>query len=133
MDTDIAALKTRLYLGGIVILAAGLCGAILIYLTAADASNSAGSYVIVNGVSYPMDLTHSKAYVHELERFGGKAAVLFDELYRWFVSLWQGKSLAITIAWLSSLVSAGIFLFAANLPFGSAPDSRGDDRRDGPV
>lgn len=133
MDKDIADLKKRLHLGGMVILAAGLCCAILIYLTAADVSNSADSYVIVNGVAYPTDLTHSKAYVHELERFGGKAAVLFDEIYRWFVGLWQGKSLAISVAWITALVSLGMFVFAANLPSESESAGRIDGSSDTPV
>ena len=130
MDREFADLKTRLYLSSGIIPAAGLCGAIRIYGLAADTSNSADSYLIVDGVAYPMDITRTKAYVHELERFGGKAAVVFDEIYRWFAGLWQGKSLAVSIAWISALVSLGIFLFAANLPSDSRPESSIDDGRD---
>ena len=132
MDKKIPELKTRLYLGSIIILAAGLCGALLIYLTAADASDSAEAYVMVNGVAYPVDLTHSKVYVHQLRLFGGKAAVLFDDFNRWFAGLWRGKSLATTVAWTSFFVSLGVVLFARLLPSSPDPDDRIEDDRHGP-
>ncbi len=129
----IADLRTRLYLGSAVILLVGLCSAITIYLTAAEDTNSAQAYVLVNGVVYPVDLGHTKAYVHQLRHFGGKAAVLFDEFNRWFEGLWQGKSLAVTVAWISFLASLGVFLFASYLPSGSGPDNRVEDDRDEPA
>ena len=33
----------------------------------------------------------TKTYVRELERFGGEAAVLFDEFNGWFAARWHGK------------------------------------------
>lgn len=111
-----APLKARLYLSCIVILMVGLCGSVLIYLTAEEGPVSAVSYVIVDGEAYPIAPQHSKRYVRELQRFGGKAAVLFDEFNRWFDALWHGKSLAITVACISVFVSLGIFLFASWLP-----------------
>jgi hypothetical protein len=51
----------------------------------------------------------TKTYVRDLERFGGKAAVLFDEFNRWFAARWHGKALGVTIAWLS--VGAATLLF----------------------
>jgi len=98
-------LKTRLYISGLIVLLVGLCSAILIYVTAGDDSNSAAIDEIVS----------SKQYIHELQRFGGKAAVLFDEFSRWFAALWHGKALAFTVAWISTVVSLGIFLFAMHL------------------
>jgi hypothetical protein len=109
-------LKTRLYLSCIVILAMGLCGSVLIYLTAEEAPVSAVSYVIVDGEAYPIAPQYSKSYLHELQRFGGKAAVLFDEFNRWFDALWHGKSLALTVGCISVFVALGIFLFANWLP-----------------
>jgi hypothetical protein len=41
--------------------------------------------------------------------------VLFDELDRWFAGLWQGKSLAFTVAGISVLASLGLFLYARRL------------------
>src|SRR5438093_4331302 len=97
------------------ILAAGLLGAAAIYLVAEDEAEST-SYVIVGDSAYPVDPTRSKTYVLQLERFGGKAAVLFDDFNRWFASLWQGKALGITVAWLTVLATAVIFGIASRLP-----------------
>ncbi|HUN67938.1 MAG TPA: hypothetical protein VMU46_04015 [Burkholderiales bacterium] len=116
MAASNAALKSRLYLAGAVILAAGLLGAVLIYATAEDAPESASSYVVVDGVAYPVAPQYSKRYVRDLERYGGKAAVLFDEINRWFDSLWQGKTLAFTVACISLAASLATFLFARGLP-----------------
>ena len=111
-----AALKSRLYLACLAILAAGLLGAVLIYATAEDAPESAGSYVVVDGVAYPIAPQYSKRYIRDLERYGGKAAVLFDEINRWFDALWQGKTLAFTVAGISLVASLATFLFARSLP-----------------
>ena len=54
----------------------------------------------------------SKMYMHEIQHFGGKTAVLFDEITRWLGSLWHGKSLALTIAWISVISATGLFLLA---------------------
>jgi hypothetical protein len=51
----------------------------------------------------------SKPYVRELERFGGKSAVLFDEFNRWFAGLWQGKALGVTIMWLSAATAILVY------------------------
>jgi ABC-type enterobactin transport system permease subunit len=115
MDKRTANPQTRLYVGSIAILVIGLCCALLIYLTAEDGSEGAARYVVVDGVTYSTSLANSKAYVHELRLYGGKAAVLFDEFGSWFAGLWQGKSLGFTVAWISIFVSAGVFLFARHL------------------
>jgi hypothetical protein len=59
-------------------------------------------------------------YLRDLERFGGKAAVLFDELNRWFAGLWRGKSLATTVAWISVFVALVLFALGRHAP----PDSK---------
>jgi hypothetical protein len=89
-----------------------MCGALLIYVSADDAPADAFGYLIVDGVAYPTAGTRSKTYIRDLERFGGKSAVLFDEINRWFAGLWQGKALAKTVAWISVSLSLGLFLFA---------------------
>ena len=96
-------------------LVAGLLGAATIYLLAED-DETASAYVIVGDTAYPVDPTRSKAYVRQLERFGGKAAVLFDEFNRWFAGLWQGKALGITVAWISIFVALVLFALARRLP-----------------
>ena len=120
----------RLYLSAIIILVVGLCSSLLIYVTADDDSNNAQAYEIVGGDAYPIDQSGSKMYLRELQRFGGKAAVLFDQFNRWFAELWHGKSLAITVAWISVVVSLGIFVFARYLSPDSVSGARGRDNRD---
>jgi hypothetical protein len=117
-----AELKKRLRLSCLIILMAGLCGALLIYLLAEDIPDDSLGNVVVNGVVYPLSTRDSKKYRREVERFGGKSALLFDDFNRWFAELWQGKTLAKTVAWISILVSLGIYLFASLL----GPDARSE-------
>jgi hypothetical protein len=116
MKRKIANLQTRLYLFSAVILLVGLGGAALIYRTAADDSSLAAGYEIVAGNAYAIAPENSKTYIHDLEVFGGKSAVLADAFRRWFAGLWQGRSLAFTIAFSTVLISLGFFFAAARLP-----------------
>jgi hypothetical protein len=112
-----ARLKSRLYASCIAVLALGLCAAVLVRTYAEDAPEEGVGYVVADGgAPYALTPNQSKRYIIDLERFGGKAAVLFDEFDRWFHALWQGKALGVTIAWISVLVASGIFLFASWLP-----------------
>ncbi len=70
----------------------------------------------------------SKTYVRQLQRFGGKSAVLFDELGRWFDGLWQGRQLGVTIAWLSVFASLGVYLIARRTSPGSASHQKRTSR-----
>jgi hypothetical protein len=117
-----AELKKRLRLSCVVILIAGLGCALLIYQFADDIPDDSLGNVIVNGVVYPLATRDSKAYRREVERLGGKAALLFDDFNRWFAQLWHGKTLGKTVAWISILLSLGIFLIANSL----GPDARSD-------
>ena len=94
--------RTRLRLSALVILALGLASALGIYLAANDAPASAAL----------AEMHGSKPYVHQLERFGGKAAVMFDQFNRWFAGLWEGRQLGITVAWITVVVAGGIFSVA---------------------
>ena len=85
------------------VLIVGLATAAAIYFTAEDEPQQSSSYVIV------LDPAMTKTYVRDLERFGGKAAVLFDEFNRWFAARWRGKALGVTIAWLSIVAAALLF------------------------
>jgi hypothetical protein len=121
-------LKRRLRLSCLVVLLAGLCAAMLIYVYAEDIPDDSLGYVIVNGTVYPLATRDSKKYRREVERFGGKAALLFDDFNGWFAQLWQGKTLGKTVAWISILLALGIYLFANSL----RPDapSDGQDARE---
>ena len=94
--------RTRLRLGALAVLAVGLASALGIYLAAEDAPGSAAL----------AEMYGSKPYVHQLERFGGKAAVMFDQFNRWFAGLWEGRQLGITVAWITIIVAGGIFIVA---------------------
>jgi hypothetical protein len=109
-------LKARLILAGAVLLAAGLCAGLLVAVLAEDVPAEGVGYVLADGNVTALDPNQSKRYIRDLERFGGKAAVLFDEINRWFAALWRGKTLGLTIAGISAIVSLGIFLFAGWLP-----------------
>jgi hypothetical protein len=106
-------LAKRFYIGAAIVLFVGLCSSVLIYLTAADDSDVDGAYqvVVIDGKAYPIAGSQSKAYVRQLQRFGGKASVLFDELGTWFAGLWRGKALAITVGWITLFVSVALLLF----------------------
>ena len=105
-------MKSPLVIAALFILIAGLTCGVTIYLLADEPEATA--YVIVGDTAYPVDPTISKAYMRQVERFGGKAALLFDDFNRWFTALWQGKRLGITISVLSAL-AAGVLLGIARV------------------
>jgi hypothetical protein len=107
--------KTRLNIIGIVILVIGLGSAVWIYVAAENAASSAVGYDIIDGKAYPVSPENSKRYLHDLELYGGKMAVLSDEFNRWFDSLWQGTTLAYTVACLTVLIAAGFFFVARHM------------------
>ena len=106
MKWRIRNLQTCLYLTAAIILLVGLGSALLIYLTADSASDSALVF----------DFVHSKKYRHDLEVYGGKASVITDQFCRWFEGLWHGKSLALTVACITISISFGFFFVAYHLP-----------------
>jgi hypothetical protein len=101
-------LKARLYLISAAILVLGLAGALLIYFTAADPEET--------GQVFYDSPQLSKKYIRELERFGGKQAVIFDEIIRWLDGRFSGKALGVTLGWISVVVALALFLFARWLP-----------------
>ncbi len=127
MEDKSSDLRARLYISGLVILVFGLLGAALIYATAEDEPEDAAGYVMIDGKAYPIPPSASKRYVRDLQRFGGKSAVLFDELGRWFAARWQGKALGVTLAWISVLAALGIFLVARRVPAGAGKQKAAGD------
>jgi len=84
------------------ILAAGFAGAALIYRLATSAETA--------GID--LESEDSKRYLRELEAVGGKANVLASEMRHWLGGLFQGRTLAFTVAW-SALLLAVAFWFIA--------------------
>ena len=112
MNIKIADLHGHLNLIAVIILFVGLTSAILIYQTADNDSHSVLGYQVINGIAYPIMADNSKIYRRDLEIYGGKMAVLADEFRRWFIGLWQGKSLAFTVACITIFISVAVFIVA---------------------
>ncbi len=90
----------------VAILALGFTTGLLIYLTASPPSaDLLGDQA-----------NESKQYLREMETYGGTANVIASEIRDWFLSLWQGPTLGITIACLSALLAGLVFLALTPLP-----------------
>ncbi len=113
MKWQIPDRPTRLKLISLIILLVGLASAVWIYQRAETAPYGALGYVNEGGILYPVMPEDSKQYLRSMELYGGKANVLADQFRRWFVGLWQGKSLAFIIACTTIITSFGFF-YAAN-------------------
>ena len=108
--------EARIRLATRVILAAGFAAAVVIYLTARPLADNPLGY----------DPLQNKAYVHELELYGGKYNVIMAEFREWFDGLWRGKQLGITVAVLT-LLAAYLFNIGARL---LQPDLENADTQD---
>jgi len=109
-------IHSRLNLAGTLILAVGLVIAAIIYVTAADD----------RGAALSKELADTNRYAYEIERIGGKAAVLAAKFSLWLGSLWHGKQLASTIAFLSSIIALGCFSIARLLSDDLPRDDKGN-------
>jgi len=116
MQWKTANMETYLKLISAFILLVGLGGAIVIYLTAENGSDGAGGYEVEGGGVYPNTPENSRMYEHDLELYGGKAAVLANEFRYWFTGLWHGRSLAFTVASIAILISFVTFFVGTHLP-----------------
>ena len=105
-----------LFLTGIIIFFTGLVASTTVYLMSAHTS----------GVEEGPDTANSKVYLHDLELYGGKANLLASEFMSWFSGLWQGKTLAYTIAGITVVLSALIFSCACFVC-----DAEPEDRNEG--
>lgn len=93
--------------------------------------NGTVGYEEGDGSVYPVMPEDSKSYQRSLELYGGKANVLADQLRRWLIGLWHGRSLAFTTAFITIVVSLVIFL-AANYSLPPLDtDTYSKDKRDG--
>jgi hypothetical protein len=121
--------QTNLFLVSAAILLVGLGSAVAIYLDADDEADGKQGYEVAGKYIYPAMNERSKRYQHDLEMYGGKAAVLADDFNRWFYGLWRGRSLAFTIAVISILLSFSFFVAARNAhPDGNADMGQEEDQ-----
>ena len=121
MTRKIATLRARLQVVAAGLLLAGMGCAGYLYLTAEEASES----------TLVSEFENSKVYRHELEAYGGKVNVLASDLMRWFDGLWQGKSLACTVACSTILLSAAFFLVARHVAADDEPGDHGGQKPGG--
>jgi len=101
-------LHLRLYQLGALILAIGLIAAAIVYFRAVDYADA----------GYILGLSGDKRYTMELQRIGGQAAVAAVQFDQWFDSLWHGKQLAFTLAFLTIAAAALCFLLGDRLSAG---------------
>jgi hypothetical protein len=129
MKWNAGKLHVYLYVASIVLLLGGLGSAVWIYQSSEDTSSNNLGYEIVGGNIYSATPSNTKKYSHDLELYGGKAAVLADRFTRWYSELWHGRSLAFTVACIALLLSAGVFLGARHVEFhGTSGDHRENNR-----
>ena len=86
----------------------GLAAGAAIYVLADEPE--AQAYLIVGDSAYPVDPATSKVYQRQLERYGGKMAVMFDDINRWLAARFEGKQLGVTIAVAGA--AAALFIYA---------------------
>ncbi len=94
-------LHGRIFYSGVIILVAGLAGAVLIYYFAADDSGTAA-----------IEFANPRAYEFQIERLGGKVAVYVVRFNEWFGGLWHGRPLAFTVAILAIVIALACFWVA---------------------
>jgi len=100
--------RRGLFLLALAILVVGLAGGAAIYGLGEEPEPQA--YIIVGDTAYPVDPASSKTYQRSLQRYGGKMAVVFDDINRWIAARFQGKELGITVA--AASVVAAVVLYA---------------------
>jgi hypothetical protein len=122
------SLKKRLYAGCAVVLITGLLCATWLYRTADEGPDLSGAYqiIVVNGVPQPIAPNESKMYQRDLQRYGGKMALIFDDINRWWSGLWHGRSLALTVAFIAVFVSFALYFTALALPEDSVRNEAGE-------
>jgi hypothetical protein len=91
---------TLLRLLGNVALAVGVVAGLAIYIAASRRPPA------------DYELPETKAYLRQLEMYGGQANVLATDLREGFAGLWHGKPLGVTVAVLGVLLRAGLRFFA---------------------
>lgn len=106
----------RCYLVTAGILLAGSGTAIAIYLTAADIPDNPFA-----------DYENSKRFSHELQRMGGKMAIVANDASAWFAGLWHGQQLAYTVACITLLIALGYYVIASDMKGGEQGPGPHDD------
>jgi hypothetical protein len=104
---------TRVRTSGAILLVVGLLATVTIFYTARPREE-----LEVLG-----DEVTSKREILQLEKMGGKSYILFNDIDRWFASLWHGQRLAYTVGVLSIAGFLSCRWFAALLEQPPARDA----------
>jgi hypothetical protein len=97
------------------VLLVGLASAIAVYMTAVNPAD--------DPLGNPMDT--SKIYQRNMEMVGGTANLVAGQITDWVKGLFQGRTLAYTLAFLTLALAYGFFFITEDLPAeGRAPGPR---------
>ena len=118
-------MRTRLLICAALVAIIGFSAALVIYLRAPD-DESDDVVVVVGGKTFRYPITSTKAYQRDLQRAGGNAAVLFDDVERWIRGRWHGRALGVTLAWITGIVSLALFLVAREVGYYANAKARAD-------
>jgi hypothetical protein len=83
----------------------GLTCAIAVFFTASDPAD--------NPLGNPGD---SKIYLRSMQMVGGTANLVAGDITDWLTGLWQGKTLAYTLAVLTLVAAYGFLFITEDLP-----------------
>jgi hypothetical protein len=113
MPASDSRLPRRLRRAGAIVLGLGLGAAAVVYASApASADGDALGYRIAGGQTFAQEANDPRE-MQQLERLGGKSAVMMFQFQRWVASLWHGRRLAWTLAVISGLVALLCFHLAS--------------------
>jgi hypothetical protein len=105
----------RCYLVTAAILLAGFGCSAIIYITAREAEYNPFA-----------EFEKSKKFAYELERMGGKAALVANDFNKWFAGLWHGEALAYTVAVITMVIAAGYYFIATGLEAEAGRENSGE-------
>jgi hypothetical protein len=100
------------------ILLVGLGAAVAIYLTAAEIPDNPFA-----------DYEQSKRFSYEVQRMGGKMALVANDASAWFDALWQGRQLAWTVACITLVIALGYYVVTSGIQPGGQGEGPHDDDR----
>ena len=94
----------RCYLVTAIILLIGFGTSVAVYLTATETPDNPFA-----------EYEQSKRFAHEVQRMGGKMAIVANDASAWFAGLWHGRPLAGTVACLTLLIALLYYLVASGI------------------
>jgi UDP-N-acetylmuramyl pentapeptide phosphotransferase/UDP-N-acetylglucosamine-1-phosphate transferase len=107
---------TRCYLVTAGILSVGFGTAVTIYLTADEIHDNPFA-----------EFEQSKRFAYEVQRMGGKMALVANDASIWFTELWQGRQLAYTVACITMVIALGYYIVASGAKPGDCAALPRDD------